>query len=72
MNTDVGTSYQVPRPLQSYQDTGELTDSTSINGSTPDFSTELLHDKEIWDGLLTDAGFWMSEGNLLSDNSLPR
>ncbi|KAF7922330.1 uncharacterized protein EAE97_011072 [Botrytis byssoidea] len=72
MNTDVGTSYQVPRPLQSYQDTGESTDTTSINGSTPNFSTDLLHDKEIWDGLLTDAGFWMSEGNLLSDNSLPR
>ncbi|TGO36932.1 hypothetical protein BHYA_0111g00320 [Botrytis hyacinthi] len=72
INTDVGTSYQVHRPLQSYQDTGELTDTTSINGSTPDFSTGLLHDKEIWDGLLTYAGFWMSEGNLLSDNSLPR
>ncbi|TGO25465.1 hypothetical protein BPAE_0079g00110 [Botrytis paeoniae] len=57
LNTDVG---------------GELTDTTSINGSTPDFSTDLLHDKEIWDGLLTDAGFWMNEGNLLSDNSLPR
>ncbi|TGO52936.1 hypothetical protein BCON_0132g00030 [Botryotinia convoluta] len=72
MNADVGTSYQVPRPLQSYQDTAESTDTTSINGSTPDFSTDLLHDKEIWDGLLIDAGFWMSEGNLLSDNSLPR
>ncbi|EMR84894.1 putative aldo keto reductase protein [Botrytis cinerea BcDW1] len=69
MNTDVGTSYQIPRPMQ---DTGELTDATSINGSTPDFSTDLLNDKEIWDGLLTDAGFWMSEGNILSDNSLPR
>ncbi|KAF7885224.1 hypothetical protein EAF00_011042 [Botryotinia globosa] len=72
MNAGVGTSYQVPRPLHSYQDTGELTGTTSINGSTPDFSTGLLHDKEIWDGLFTDAGFWMSEGNLLSDNSLPR
>ncbi|TGO82981.1 hypothetical protein BPOR_0723g00020 [Botrytis porri] len=72
MNTDVGTSYQVPRPLQSHQDTGESTDTTSINGSTPDFSTDLLHDKEIWDGLLTDAGFWMSEGNLLPDNNLSR
>ncbi|KAF7960213.1 hypothetical protein EAE96_001811 [Botrytis aclada] len=72
MNTDAGTSFHAPRSLQSYQDTGELTDTTSINGSTPDFSTDLLHDKEIWDGLLTDAGFWMSEGNLLSDNSLPR
>ncbi|KAF7940566.1 uncharacterized protein EAE98_000693 [Botrytis deweyae] len=72
MNTDVGTSCHVPKPVQSHQDAGELTDTTSINGSTPDFSTDLLHDKEIWDGLLTDAGFWMSEGNLLSDNSLPR
>ncbi|KAJ8070918.1 hypothetical protein OCU04_001277 [Sclerotinia nivalis] len=70
MNTTINISHRVSGPIGAYQDTGDFADTNSITDSTTDFSTDLLKDKEIWEGLLTDVRFWMSEGNFLSDNTL--
>ncbi|KAB8304041.1 hypothetical protein EYC80_005387 [Monilinia laxa] len=70
MNTDINNNHQAPEPIQNYQDSGDFTDTNSISGSMTDLSTDFMNDKDIWEGLLTDAGFWMSEGKLLSDNTL--
>lgn len=69
MNTDINNNHQLPEPIQSYQDAGDFTDTNSISGNMTDLSTDFMNDKDIWEGLLTDAGFWMSEGKFLSDNT---
>lgn len=65
INTDTNTSRQDSGFIRTSHNNGDFADTNSLNGSTTDFSTDLMHDKEIWEGLLTDVGFWMSEGNNL-------
>ncbi|CAD6457588.1 a2cb6896-4ef5-4347-90c3-210530571b3f [Sclerotinia trifoliorum] len=70
MNTANHTIRQIPETTGPYQDTEDFAETNSITDSTTDFSTDTSDDKEIWEGLLADVGFWMSEGNFLSDNIL--
>jgi hypothetical protein len=37
-------------------------------GLDPDLNLNLTNDKDTWETLFTDAGFWMSEGMFPNDN----
>lgn len=70
MNSTINTTHWVPETIEPYQDTEDFAETNSLTDSTTDFKTDLSADKEIWEGLLTDVGFWLSEGNFLLDNTV--
>lgn len=62
--TQAPSAARIPEDL-----TADFASNSSIAGSQTDFGAHLLNDRDMWEGLLADAGFWMpvSEGIFLSD-----
>jgi len=65
------------RPDNNEQDVPNITQTSGMDCSnqacgTPQtqaiLGTNLFADKDLWDNLFSDVGFWMNEGNSLSDN----